>query len=931
MEFNSSNDIIFDNIVEQIKRKNNNSYKCEIIKEEINNTFNLKFIKLSIDGLYSNSFIVDVNNEGLTGKKIKFNVNSLLIKFINNRPYFFIKIYQYLDEENDYIKFGKILTNLKSNLFIIITSTINTNKNYLYTLILKAKEIKIKTQKHIFQFEDSYKNSVDIDGLENFEFENGNLYCFNGYIYNNVSHKFEQTNISNIEKLSVSNLRIHSSKEIFESEINSLLNFKGKVKSFNIKDEVIIIEDEDKVYKVYANHNLIKQLVLDSECKFYYFFKKNNKEFTFSNLSFIEAKEETLIDFYFPFYDNETKYYNRIKINDAYYDINNKNIKTPIKYEEKSILFSQEISYERVIQGKTLDSYKFNLELDKGKIYHLISSSDKCGFSYEFYIQSTNEEDLPQSINIKYKDKIIEMKNPDKNGNKLKERFTIINFPKQNIKEILGLSDKENIIVDKDNCKYLLLIDNNKMKTLKQFEKLKLVNNLQKEFYVSSQTEIELEKASAQCNINFIDNIEDKLAGIDKNNVNIFEKLMLEIMDGNLKFENKKRHFKIIKDIVSFCINYYECILLGKYYSFRKNYEILLDSIINLEYIDRIKILITFMEKIMKNAQQNKVSYDMLYLVDIDNNKSYKSFPFVKDAFDIFFKVIDNLTEKDCELFEAIHQFNSIIYKDNLSGENQHSSSILNVNDIKLELVKNINRFIFLSEKPGFNCDDFYNFDPLGLLLTINIFSFSDDEEYIFIEKNFKKAASIVLILLFHECLGHQKKHINNENIIAPIKHHKSNFEDFLYERIDTGSALEIILIEKFFNLKYLMYSNNSEKLLDPYLYTEKDFLKLREIYSIIEEDNINKEKINNKPDSNKSLNNNKIQSKCQKVTEKKHHLMYTELIQLYSEVTKDDEEKFKDDEDFQRLLMLYKRRHQNPSEYLKIPNRNAIRAIYNK
>ena len=71
-------------------------------------------------------------------------------------------------------------------------------------------------------------------------------------------------------------------------------------------EKVIIIGDEDKVYKVYVNHNLIKQLVLDSECEFYSFFKKSNKEFSiFSNLSFIKAKEKFLL-ILISFFDNET-------------------------------------------------------------------------------------------------------------------------------------------------------------------------------------------------------------------------------------------------------------------------------------------------------------------------------------------------------------------------------------------------------------------------------------------------------------------------------------------------------------------------------------------------------------------------------------------------------------------------------------------------
>ena len=87
-----------------------------------------------------------------------------------------------------------------------------------------------------------------------------------------------------------------------------------------------------------------------------------------------------------------------------------------------------------------------------------------------------------------------------------------------------------------------------------------------------------------------------------------------------------------------------------------------------------------------------------------------------------------------------------------------HSGSILNLNDIKLELVKNIARFIFLSEKSFTHCYEHANFEPSGLLVTFNMFSFSKEEDNVLNGENFAKASNAILFLLFHECLGHQKK-----------------------------------------------------------------------------------------------------------------------------------------------------------------------------
>ena len=84
MEFNSSDDILFDNIVEHIKNKTNKYYICEILGENIDYDTHMKLIILCLDGEKSESFAVNEKNEILIGKKIKFYVNSLKIKIVDN-------------------------------------------------------------------------------------------------------------------------------------------------------------------------------------------------------------------------------------------------------------------------------------------------------------------------------------------------------------------------------------------------------------------------------------------------------------------------------------------------------------------------------------------------------------------------------------------------------------------------------------------------------------------------------------------------------------------------------------------------------------------------------------------------------------------------------------------------------------------------------
>jgi len=98
MEFDLSNNIFCDNIIEQIKNKENKSYECEIKNERNDDKAHLKFIDLYIDGEESNNFIINESKENLIGKKIKFCVNSLKMKIINNMPYFIINKYKLIDK-----------------------------------------------------------------------------------------------------------------------------------------------------------------------------------------------------------------------------------------------------------------------------------------------------------------------------------------------------------------------------------------------------------------------------------------------------------------------------------------------------------------------------------------------------------------------------------------------------------------------------------------------------------------------------------------------------------------------------------------------------------------------------------------------------------------------------------------------------------------
>jgi len=520
----------------------------------------------------------------------------------------------------------------------------------------------------------------------------------------------------------------------------------------------------------------------------------------------------------------------------------------------------------------------------------------------------------------------------------LKELFTIINIKEQNVENIFGI-DNNNKIDNKINnkkdntydWKYMITINKNKQEDLKKFEKVTPLDEKNK-FNIPNNILISMENILNIYKTNFR-NGEDLLKDIKKDDLNSVFKTIIEIIDGfkKFEFENSERDYEIIKTIVLFIIYSYAEEIDKSIYIYLNNYNIILKSLINLEYIDRIKILISFIKRFLGNIIEDKnknktIIYDFLTLVNLDDENTSKKYPFVKKSFEIFYNIIDNLTEES-PLFQGILQFNSKIYKEEFSGEILHSGTILNLTDIKLELIKNINRFIIFSDKRQKDLEDFAIFEDKSLLVTINLYSFFDNKFEISNNKNINKATCVILFLLFHECLGHQKKNINNENEKTPRSHYDSNFKDIIDEKVDSGIALEKILFGEIIDLKFLMEMDDNyiKLLLEPNLYIGKDFSNLRNVFFMINK-NVEKEEIEKeKNDNNKKPEESKIMKSSPKKKgiidnnkEKKNkpNLLLHDLFRIYSKISDEEKELFKNNEDYKRFLILYEKK-KNPSSYV--------------
>ena len=850
-------DNLIDIISNNMRKFKNLIINCEVLKDQKKDGFN--FMAINVFNKDYSQFIRDPDEVDLLHKKIKFEIKDLKLMLIKNKHYFFIERYEILEHEQIELKETYVFNSIKE-----ITYDIN-----LFTIKLKAKEVfeNYNTTKFIFQ--DLYNNTVDIDFPVNYEFENGKIYLFNGYEYDKLQEKMNSTMTSFIQKYSNDKNEANSIKDILS--YNKLVNFKCKIKSFNLTDNLIFIEDLNKIIKVKVDYELFKKISLNGICYFFNFIKTNNNEFEMTNFSDIEFIEETSINFIFHNFDIKKNFYNRIRINNKYYNINKNMLNIKIEEDRNTKnTFIQDIIYERIENEKLCNSYKFSLEVEKGKINNFESLlGNKGNNSYQLYIKARFEKDLPKSISLNVNNNNIVFDNPDKFENNLIERFTIINIPEQDICKLFQMEKKEiniKFINEKiTDWKYLIYINNKHEKGYKIF----LKNNIEekKEYFKIKKNEFKIIEDI------FNNNINNEFGKIHNQNIGKIiypfvrgknTKEILEILnvfeDGfqNYYFENKKYDYETIKylSFIELCLktstiknnNY----LIENYFS---DFKKILKSIVNLEYIDRIKVIIGFIINFCDNIKddENATLDDRLDIFYLDNKESLKNYPYIKRAYDELYKIINNLKE-ECPLYQGILYLNSIIYQDIITGNSYHSGAIFNVDTIKLELIKNINRFLFISFKKDINTDEYGQYYPQSKSTFIQIYSLFqnndiNDEEY------FNRAASSVLILFIHENCGHKKKSINNENILTPRNNYDNNFEQFIIDAGDSGDsgdAIEYLLIKNTFNIDFLMEHRDSEKLLNYLLYVDKDCENLRKIYNNIVNDIVNEIKAKNNVNENK-------------------------------------------------------------------------------
>ena len=223
----------FNQIIDKIMKKENYIFNGKVIEEIEDKALGITYMIITAKGENCNQFIRKTNNEKLKNKEINFKISDLRIKIFKDIIYFNIIKYN-TDPNYTKFKFDKI------KIYNSINEICNINDNYLCSFILKAKEKFVDLIRNSFYFQDYLGNNIKVKETNDYDFENGKIYIFNGYIYDKKNNQLEKTEISSIEAYSSYNSKIFDlNNNVDIDDINildkeNLYCFKGKINSFNI-------------------------------------------------------------------------------------------------------------------------------------------------------------------------------------------------------------------------------------------------------------------------------------------------------------------------------------------------------------------------------------------------------------------------------------------------------------------------------------------------------------------------------------------------------------------------------------------------------------------------------------------------------------------------------------------------------------------------
>ena len=275
----------------------------------------------------------------------------------------------------------------------------------------------------------------------------------------------------------------------------------------------------------------------------------------------------------------------------------------------------------------------------------------------------------------------------------------------------------------------------------------------------------------------------------------------------NYTFLNTKKDYDLVKKLL----------LLFFYYSYdsiKMRFEVLMTfmkclfkEIKNGDYLEKIQVLLYLFGAINsgKNLSNN-------YIIDVFDKNQVEYDLYKKpssEAFNLFFEIMDNQKE-ECPFFQTIQQFNWLIKTDLIRNIDMYSGAICSLNDIKIELYKKINRFLFINDFLRENDEvngEFHLHSKILVFYPKSSFNiqnyYRNKDSYKNLDKRLQAA---FLFLIFHEVCGHLKTHINN-NVLSPRHYFNNNITLILstFIKSDSGFIFENILTNNCIDLRCLI------------------------------------------------------------------------------------------------------------------------------
>ena len=877
-------------------------------KNNIDNSDYANLIVLS-DNYFSDQFIINNNMKLKKGDSLIFSSKDVKIKTVNNKVYIFIS-----KSFKDEIEIKDIKANLSNykkfnfslSKIIDTREQIMINENNYISIKLKAEFIE-KNGQNIFKFKDIFGKEVEIENYSTFksEIEGQKIYNFD-YVYCTEDEKVKIIHNSSITKLEYEDnifMESYRIKGLFD--IKEIITLKGKIISFDLCKKTVIIKDEQNIERnIVLNFNLMKKIELNCICKFCNFVKINdyNNEYKYTNFSNIIPTQITSINF--KLINNSQDYYNIIKIDGKSLKIENKknNIFIINTTNHDKNIMEKEIILEKYndIDTKILErSISYILEVNKGKTNNFHIYMGKNGSkSLQIYSQSLNANLIPKSYCLKINKEDEVFNEFDSFENELKNRITFINIPDDLENKLTDFKLEkiyENINSGK-TLKYLHLygekekiLEFNIFKNESEKEEISKINNILNSLPLDDISLFYEKYSHNNDNLNYF--ISKKLYMNSKNEfnklfANDFTELNKKIKNifkyFNKNNKNEQMDYLLIKKLCFFSliINNYELDYLINLIS---NFMILILKINEYEFIDKIRIITAYINQI----NDQKIFCDLnLIKLDDENNKSYI---FCKNAFDKFLSIINNLKE-DMPFFQLIHQFNSIIRMENNYKENMYSGSILNVDDVKLDIFKNLNNYLFISTEINSLDSAIWINSKVLVVYYFRIYNGQKRLSNLSIEEK-KRLESAFLFIYFHEYTGHLKTNINNY-LSSPTTAYLNNLEvkKFVFEENDSGFILENILNDDDIKISQFYKNELSPKLLDIKLYLQKDFKDLKSVLN-----DIYKNKEESLKEGKKFIDSKKYKNEILKDIDNNFEFMsYRELFHIFSNLEGEEKEKAK-------------------------------------